>query len=245
MRERQPRSAKTKRIATLQLPLVEMIQRKLIDERCSLSAFAERHNVSYSMLTSVMNSTRWVAHSDKDTVVRPLARILGVPVVTIYIKAGLLDHQDFALTETLETRLSEAYDAMAGDQTLMAVLPPNKETFMQWPTEARSAIALLYQTFTRKELLDMVTIEQTIVREGRGDDGAGDRRRDAQERTTVEGDAATPAAVPASKRTVKPRAVTKTPKAVTASKAKPLKPDEKAVQVAPLSIRGVTSWKNR
>jgi hypothetical protein len=217
-----------------------MIQRKLIDEGCSLSAFAERHNVSYSMLTSVMNSTRWVAHSDKDTVVRPLARILGVPVVTIYIKAGLLNHQDFALTETLETRLSEAYDAMAGDQTLMAVLPANKETFMQWPTEARSAIALLYQTFTRKELLDMVTIEQAIVREGRADDDAV-HPPGAPERRTVE---SAVASVPVAKRAVKPRAVKKKSKVVAAPKAKPQKPaDEKAVQVAPLSIRGVTSWK--
>lgn len=227
MRERQPRSSKTERIATLQLPLVELIQRKLIAERCSLSAFAERHHVSYSMLTSVMNSTRWVAHSDKDTVVRPLARILGVPVVTIYIKAGLLSHQDFALTETLETRLSEAYDTMAGDLTLMAVLPPNKETFMQWPTEARSAITLLYQTFTRKELLDMVTIEQTTKREGR-----------------AEGDAVP--LVPVVTREVKPRVVTTKAKAASAPKAKPSKrPEEKPVQVAPLSIKGVTSWKNR
>lgn len=228
----------------MQLPLVEMIQRKLIDERCSLSAFADRHNVSYSMLTSVMNSTRWVAHSDKDTVVRPLARILGVPVVTIYIKAGLLNHQDFALTETLETRLSEAYDAMAGDQTLMAVLPANKETFMQWPTEARSAIALLYQTFTRKELLDMVTIEQAIVREGRADDDAVHQQPGAPERRAVENDAVAP--VPVAKRAVKPRVVKKKSKVAAAPKEKPQKPaDEKAVQVAPLSIRGVTSWKNR
>lgn len=165
MRDKQPRSVKSKSIASLQLPLVDMIQRKLIEEKCSLSTFADRHQVSYSMLNSVVNSTRWVAHSDKDTVVRPLARLLGVPVVTIYIKAGLLTHQDFALEETMETRLSEAYDAMAGDQTLMAVLPASKEAFMQWPTEARSALALLYQTFTRKELLDMASIEQTVVRE--------------------------------------------------------------------------------
>ncbi len=167
MRDKQPRSVKSKSIASLQLPLVDMIQRKLIEERCSLSTFADRHQVSYSMLNSVVNSTRWVAHSDKDTVVRPLARLLGVPVVTIYIKAGLLTHQDFALEETLETRLSEAYDAMAGDQTLMAVLPASKEAFMQWPTEARSALALLYQTFTRKELLDMAAVEQTVVRESK------------------------------------------------------------------------------
>jgi hypothetical protein len=159
------RSVKSQSIASLQLPLVEMIQRKLIEEGGSLSTFADRHQVSHSMLNSVVNSTRWVAHSDKDTVVRPLARLLGVPVVTIYIKAGLLTHQDFVLEETLETRLSEAYDAMAGDQTLMAVLPASKEAFMQWPTEARCALALLYQTFTRKELLDMAAIEQTIVQE--------------------------------------------------------------------------------
>jgi len=166
-----PMLEKTRRIAALQRPLVEMIQRKLIEEGGSLGAFADRHGVSYSMLNSVINSTRWVAHSDKNSVVRPLARILGVPVVTIYIKAGLLNHHDFALAETLETRFAETYDAIAGDQTLTAVLPASKEAFMQWPTEARLAIALLYQTFTHKELLDMVTIEQTVIRESRADEG--------------------------------------------------------------------------
>ncbi len=215
MRDKQPRSVKSKSIASLQLPLVDMIQRKLIEERCSLSTFADRHQVSYSMLNSVVNSTRWVAHSDKDTVVRPLARLLGVPVVTIYIKAGLLTHQDFALEETLETRLSEAYDAMAGDQTLTAVLPASKEAFMQWPTEARSALALLYQTFTRKELLDMAAIEQTVVRESK-----------------VAGQAAAP-----------PRA--RNQKSVSATGGKKLSESTgvKTVKIAvPLSIKDVTRW---
>jgi hypothetical protein len=219
MRDKQPKSAQSKHIALLQLPLVKMIKRKLLEERCTLITLAERYQISYSMLNSVVNSTRWVAHSDKDTVVRPLAKLLGVPVVTIYIKAGLLTHQDFVLEETLETRLSEAYDVMSGDQTMMAMLPASKEAFMRWPVESRSALALLYQTFARKELLDMARIGHAIEPEnGWPDEVAKPLPRAQSWKSAAAADRKKP-----SKPAVK----------------KPFKP------VAPLSIQAVTSWQRR
>ena len=156
------RSPEAKKTAILQAPLIEMISLKLAKDNVSVRTFAENHGLSYSMLNSVMNSTRWVAHSDKQTVVEPLARLLGIPVVSVYIKSGLLTHQDFILEETLEKRLEDGYEAMMKDQTLLALLP-SKEEFDKLPITAQSAIVLLWQTYSKQELLDMVVIDKPII----------------------------------------------------------------------------------
>jgi len=156
------RSPEAKKTAILQAPLIEMISLKLAKDNVSVRTFAENHGLSYSMLNSVMNSTRWVAHSDKKTVVEPLARLLGIPVVSVYIKSGLLTHQDFILEETLEKRLEDGYEAMMKDQTLLALLP-SKEEFDKLPITAQSAIVLLWQTYSKQELLDMVVIDKPII----------------------------------------------------------------------------------
>lgn len=80
MRNGTHRSQEAKKIALLQAPLIEMISLKLSKEKLSVRTFAENHGLSYSMLNSVLHSTRWVAYSDKKTVVEPLAKLLGIPV---------------------------------------------------------------------------------------------------------------------------------------------------------------------
>lgn len=158
------RSPEAKKIAILQAPLIEMISLKLAKEKVSIRTFAENHGLSYSMLNSVLHSTRWVAYSDKKTVVEPLAKLLGIPVVSVYIKSGLLTHQDFILEETLEKRLEDGYEAMLKDQTLLALLP-SKEEFDKLPITAQSAIVLLWQTYSKQELLDMVVIDKPVILE--------------------------------------------------------------------------------
>lgn len=160
------RSPEAKKIAILQAPLIEMISLKLTREKVSIRTFAENHGLSYSMLNSVLHSTRWVAYSDKKTVVEPLAKLLGIPVVSVYIKSGLLTHQDFILQETLEKRLEDGYEAMLMDQTLLALLP-SKEEFNKLPISAQSAIVLLWQTYSKQELLDMVVIDKPVIVEKR------------------------------------------------------------------------------
>ena len=40
---------------------------------------------------------------------------------------------------------------------------PNKEEFMSWPLEAQTAMILLYQSYSKKTLLDMAQIEDPLV----------------------------------------------------------------------------------
>lgn len=146
-------------IQKAQTPLVQLLYKHLADHHLSLRSFASIHEIPYTTLAAVARYQRWIVSCDKSKVIIPLARALKVPVVMIYIKAGLLTHFDFILEETLADKLDHAYDSMSCDQTLLAVLPSSKEEFIAWPLEAKTAIILLYQTYSNKSLLDMVQLD--------------------------------------------------------------------------------------
>jgi hypothetical protein len=151
------------KLKTSQDPLIRMLYNHMAAERLSLNGFCMRHGISYNVLSSVVRNQRWIVHCDKETIVVPLAEALRVPVVTIYIKAGLLTNADFLVPETLDGKLEQSFETMLLDKTLLAVIPSNKEEFMSWPLEAQTAMILLYQSYSKKTLLDMAQIEDPVI----------------------------------------------------------------------------------
>jgi len=145
-------------IAVVQRELVYRINEQIAREGLNARQFADAHDLQYSMLVSVLNNTRWVARGDKEAVIKPLARVLNVPPVTILIYAGALDFMDFALEETLEDRLDKSYKVMASDPAVNAFLPP-ESIFRNWDKATKTAFVMLYQVASNKVLLDMTTIE--------------------------------------------------------------------------------------
>ncbi len=67
------------------------------------------------------------------------------------------------MPETLDGKLEQSFETMLLDKTLLAVIPSNKEEFMSWPLEAQTAMILLYQSYSKKTLLDMAQIEDPVI----------------------------------------------------------------------------------
>jgi len=145
-------------VAELQKELVYRLNERIAKEGGTARRFAEKHGLSYTMFYSVLNNARWVAHSDKETVIKPLARVLGVPPVTVLIYAGALDHMDFALEETLEDRLQASYSMMVADPQVSAFVPPI-EVFKRWDIETKTSFVMMYQIIAGRAMLDMATVE--------------------------------------------------------------------------------------
>lgn len=153
-----PIAAKGASVAELQKELVYRLNERIAKEGGTAKHFADKHRISYTMLGSVLNNARWVAHSDKETVIKPLARVLNVPTITVLIYAGALDHMDFALEETLEDRLQASYSMMVADPQVSAFVPPI-EVFKRWDIETKTSFVMMYQIIAGRVMLDMATVE--------------------------------------------------------------------------------------
>ena len=153
-----PVAPKGASVAELQKELVYRLKERIAREGGTARHFAEKHKLSYSMFYSVLNNERWVAHSDKETVIKPLARVLGVPPITVLIYAGALDHMDFALEETIGDRLQASYAMMVSDPQVSAFVPP-AEVFKKWDIETKVSFVMMYQIIAGRALLDMATVE--------------------------------------------------------------------------------------
>ena len=143
-----------KPIAQLQAPLVNMLRSKIIEEGLSLTDFAKKHQIAYSVLTGVLNNIRWAPHSDKENVIKPLARVLSIPPAMVLYYGGQLEHTDFEIEESIEDRIGFLYRQMSQDHSVAAFIPPISE-FKKWDTHTQLSFGLLYQLFFNERLLRM------------------------------------------------------------------------------------------
>ena len=75
----------------------------------------------------------------------------------VYVHAGLLEPEDFVLTETLDEKLLNAYKALKSDPNL-AALTPVKKNFEAWPEDAKLNFILLAQMVMQQQLLDIAEL---------------------------------------------------------------------------------------
>lgn len=143
--------------------LVAKLQSKLDHEGLTMVEFANRHKIPYPILTGVMSGTRSVAHADKDKVIKPIARVLGIPVAMVYVYAGLFDADDFEVEDSLQKRINMAYEVMAKDDAC-APFVLSRDQFNKLNITAKTSFVMLYQFASNNRVLDMIGAEAKPTR---------------------------------------------------------------------------------
>ena len=138
--------------------LVAKLQSKLDQEGLTMVEFANRHKIPYPILTGVISGTRSVAHADKVKVIKPIARVLGIPVAMVYVYAGLFDANDLEVEDSLPKRINMAYEVMSKDDACAPFIL-NREQFNKLNLTAKTSFVMLYQFAANNRLLEMLSAE--------------------------------------------------------------------------------------
>lgn len=132
-------------------PLSRDISRKLRQLGMTNRDFADVIGHSLSNATSLINGNRPWTGADIETT-KKVARFLGVPRATVLMLAGIIQPEDFMVSDSLDDSLDQAYTQIRNDH-IYGGFVTEVEEWRAMPSKVRILISLLYERAQNVELL--------------------------------------------------------------------------------------------
>lgn len=132
------------------MALINALKRHCLELKTTPDEVAEQLGYHPRYMSILMRGQRWIGSVGHDKL-KLLATFLDIPLVTVYVMAGVLDPKDFVHHSTLASTLEMGYRKLS-DSKVIAAHVPSRDIWEQTPDEVKLLCILLYERFETEDL---------------------------------------------------------------------------------------------
>jgi transcriptional regulator with XRE-family HTH domain len=142
-----------------QAPLTERIAAYMAENFLNAREFGDKIGTSSSYVNSIMQGIRPVSASDPEKI-KNIAAVLQVPLIQVYIWAGIFGPEDLILSTDINKRLGEAYLKMQSFPEGIGFCPPRSQ-WNTWDKNIKLRFVMLFEIAFQNRLLEYPEVEMS------------------------------------------------------------------------------------
>ena len=132
------------------MALINALKRQCLELKTTPDEVADQLGYHPRYMSILMRGQRWIGSVGHEKL-KLLANFLDIPLVTVYVMAGILDPKDFVHHSTLASTLEVGYKNLSQSK-VMAAHVPTRDVWEQTPDEVKLLCILLYERFETDDL---------------------------------------------------------------------------------------------